>query len=237
MNLLWSCFLCGLSALLVDFIPYSQLFPYWFVPVADTLVGHGALAGIAWTLGTGAWVSTRGGSGSWGAGSSNVAWADAALCARGTTHFLKCAFECVAPRGPATLGAILYATIIAVAVDIDHFIAARSLRLRDALSLTARPFGHAIGAPFVGVAFTALAARVGIIPTWAPILVALSWLSHLTHDAVKRGFLLTPFFSGSTPLLPYLAYVAALAITPALVASALTALAPPLRAPPAPFTA
>lgn len=228
--------MCGLSAGIVDFIPYSQLFPFWFVPVADTLVGHGALAGIAWTLGTGAWASARGSS-SWGVGSSHVAWADAAFCSRGTTNFLKCAFELVTPRGPATLGAILYATTIAIAVDIDHFLAARSLRLRDALSLTARPFGHAIGAPFLGVALTALAVRIGIVPTWAPVLVALSWLSHLIHDAVKRGFLLTPFFTGSTSLLPYLAYVAALALTPAIIASALTAIAPPLRAPPAPFTA
>lgn len=232
MHLLWSCFLCGLSAICVDLVPLSALLPYWFVPVADTLVGHGALAGVAWSLGAGSWASARG-SGSWGhqTGSTFVS---------GCTNapLVRCALEAVlAPKGPFTVGATAWAVVIAVAVDADHFIAARSLRLRDALSLTSRPFGHSLGALFGAVLLTALAARFNIVPSWSPALVALSYISHLIHDAVKRGFLLAPLPGGSTPLLPYVLYVLALAAAPALLLAALTASSPTLLRPSQPFAA
>jgi hypothetical protein len=226
MKLIIACFLCGLSALGVDLIPLSALLPYWLVPVVDTLLGHGALAGVAWALGSSAWASARGSS----------SWGNAISVTYSNTYVATLA-QHLLPRGPAAPGAAMWAIAVAIAVDADHFIAARSFRLRDALSLPARPFGHALTTPIMVVGAAALAVRFAPnsqLPSWTPVLIALSWLSHLTKDAVKRGFLLGFPFAYSSPLLPYGLYVAALAAAPAIVSYSLSALAPPLRALPGP---
>jgi hypothetical protein len=212
-------------ALLVDALPLAKLFSPALVPVADTLLGHGVLAGLLWALGAALWAA-RGGALWAGA----APWADAAACAGAGGSLLGCLAALAAPRAPATLGAVCWAAALGAALDADHFLAARSLRLRDALSLPARPPGHALAFVAAAVAAAAAAARAGRAPVWAPALLAAAWLPHLARDAVRRGL----WIAGpvATPPVPYAAFIAALAAAPAVVAAALAAAAPASPPPP-----
>ena len=88
-----------------------------------------------------------------------------------------------APLVPrAGRGAILTAVAAAIVIDVDHAIAARSLRVRDTTSLDARPRTHslltALGAGSL------VAATAGPLHGWA----AFGGLaSHLMHDAGDRA--------------------------------------------------
>lgn len=92
----------------------------------------------------------------------------------------------------------MLAFLVACALDADHFIAARSLSLRDATSLGTRPFGHAV--LFVVLASSILAAA----NPPAAIMVAVAWGSHQLRDSTRRGLWLWP--AGSTPPLPVWTY-------------------------------
>jgi hypothetical protein len=97
-----------------------------------------------------------------------------------------------APLVPRAGGSVI-ATAVAAAlvIDVDHAVAARSLRIRDTTSLATRPRSHsfvtALGAGAV------VAATAGPMHGWA----AFSGLvSHLLHDAGDRAAptpLLWPF--------------------------------------------
>jgi len=83
---------------------------------------------------------------------------------------------------PLTLGTprrvLATAIAAALAIDLDHVIAARSARPRDTTALDQRPRSHSlVGAAFVGAL---VAARAGPAHGWAAF-AALG--SHLLHDA------------------------------------------------------
>jgi len=192
------------AAVLVDVFPLHFFVPARLVPVADTLLGHGALAGALWALGARAAGGGGGGVGGGGApGAPGAPWWPPA------------------PGAPLAAAAVALA---AAALDADHFVAARSLRLADALALPRRPFGHAAGFGAAAVAAAALAARAlgpaRGVPAWAPAGVALAWLSHVARDALRRGFALAPL-PFDTPPLPYGVYALLVAAAPAAVAAAL----------------
>lgn len=102
--------------------------------------------------------------------------------------------------------------IIAVALDLDHFIAARSLRFGDAMTLSSRPFGHAVA--FVVLVCLSCYAVPQLRPWW--FVVAVAWGTHHLRDSIRRGLWFWPL--GSTPPIPFEAYIAAMALTPLLVA-------------------
>jgi hypothetical protein len=168
--------------------------------VLDTLVGHGVLL--------------------------SAQWAAALAC---TGALPSRAFD-----SPPTLRALPFSStttllcgLCGVALDADHFFAARSLSLRAALSLPARPFGHSAVFLCGVVALAAAAAGRGFAPAWVPLLVGVAVGSHQMRDATKRGVLLWPAALGApleTPPLPYAVYVVAMTMSPLLLARALAML-------------
>jgi membrane-bound metal-dependent hydrolase YbcI (DUF457 family) len=75
----------------------------------------------------------------------------------------------------------------AVALDLDHFVAARSFRLRDAASLSSRPATHSL-------TFGALAGGLAALPSRQ---VVVAWMTF----AVLASHVVRDAFSGQTPWL------------------------------------
>jgi LexA-binding, inner membrane-associated putative hydrolase len=98
----------------------------------------------------------------------------------------------VAPLAPRT-GRAVFGTVTAVAllIDLDHAVAARSVRVRDTTGLPVRPPSHSL---LVAAAAGALvAAGAGPLHGWA---AGAALVSHLLHDAGDRAAptpLLWPF--------------------------------------------
>lgn len=97
---------------------------------------------------------------------------------------------------------------VACLLDLDHFIAARSVRLHAAMRLSQRPFGHSV--LFVAALCTLLYI-VRPARQWA-LIVAVALGTHQLRDAIRRGLWLWPF--GSTYKLPYWGYLALMGIAP-----------------------
>src|SRR5262249_48833672 len=98
----------------------------------------------------------------------------------------------VAPLVPTTGRRVLLSAVVpALVIDIDHAVAARSVRVRDTISLARRPPTHSL-VTALGTG-AAVAAAAGPAHGWA----ALGGLvSHLLHDAGDRAAptpLLWPF--------------------------------------------
>lgn len=108
------------------------------------------------------------------------------------------------------LGELLCCALASILVDLDHFIAAASLSLTAARSLSSRPFAHAL---LFSLAVAALA-RGLLSPRWAALLTAAHWL-HLLRDALRRGLWLWPL--GDSPPIPLPLYLVLLAATAALL--------------------
>ncbi len=85
----------------------------------------------------------------------------------------------VAPLGRRVIGTAVSA---ALAIDVDHALAARSLRIRDTTALPLRPRSHSFVA--AGAAGALVAAARGPVHGWAAF-AALG--SHLLHDAGDRA--------------------------------------------------
>jgi len=100
---------------------------------------------------------------------------------------------------------------VACLLDLDHFIAARSVRLHAAMRLSQRPFGHSV--LFV-VALCTLLYLARPARQWA-LVVAIALGTHQLRDAIRRGLWLWPF--GSTYKLPYWGYLALMGLAPLLV--------------------
>lgn len=71
-------------------------------------------------------------------------------------------------------------------VDIDHFIQAGSLHLKDAVSLSQRPFLHCSTLPLI-LLLLLLVARVRGMPLRLGLLVFSSIFSHHLRDSTRRG--------------------------------------------------
>lgn len=97
------------------------------------------------------------------------------------------------------------AAAVSCSLDVDHFIAARSLSIKDATSLPSRPFGHAV------LFIPAVAAVVSLLahPVYA-LMIVTSWGSHQLRDGLRRGLWLWP--AGSTPPLSLPLYCAGCAL-------------------------
>nr|CDS34101.1 hypothetical protein HmN_000562940 [Hymenolepis microstoma] len=121
------------------------------------------------------------------------------------------------------------ASLAAIVVDIDHFIAAGSFSVKAARSLPGRPFLHWTGGPvlllvllligdYIGRNFCSLLSyppRPVLVAVWA---IIVAWISHQMRDALRRGLwlwpppnhLLSPPECYSTPPLPLVSYSLAL---------------------------
>ena len=97
-------------------------------------------------------------------------------------------------RRPLALAEIGSAFCVGCGLDIDHFLAGASLSLTTATSLSARPFGHNLTFVFVLALFVGLLClRNRRTAGRIRALVLTSCLSHLSRDAMKRGFNFMPF--------------------------------------------
>ncbi|XP_078577365.1 transmembrane protein 267-like [Branchiostoma floridae x Branchiostoma japonicum] len=107
--------------------------------------------------------------------------------------------------------------LLASLVDADHFIAARSLQLKDALTLPARPPFHATSL-LLSTAFTIWVLLK--IMDWKalhllPWICTVAWLSHHIRDGTRRGLWFPPI--GSTPPIPDWMYIGLIVLLPNVV--------------------
>ncbi|GFG34782.1 hypothetical protein Cfor_12045 [Coptotermes formosanus] len=114
---------------------------------------------------------------------------------------------------------VLFCGLIASAVDLDHFAAARSFRIQDARQLSSRSPMHCTSVTLAVSGLMLLLAHVFQWPslhhfTW--ILVA-AVVGHHLRDATRRGLWLCPF--GSSPPIPYTGYMVGCMLLPHVVPS------------------
>ncbi len=176
--------------------------------------GHGAIAAATWAAAVVV------------AGGGPALEAEVGALARGAVPRSLDAFASAAGR-PTSLAVAALCGVLSCALDADHFLSAHSFAFRDALNLSARPFGHAF--TFVLAAVGAAALLPAVLPTpvsaavpgmpHAWLLLAVAWVTHHLRDATRRGLWLWPL--GSTPPLPAAAHLALLAAAPFAAAWAL----------------
>ncbi|XP_013775206.1 transmembrane protein 267-like [Limulus polyphemus] len=115
------------------------------------------------------------------------------------------------------LAEALLCGLIACVVDLDHFMMAKSFRLKDALNLGSRPPFHCTSVLFLASFFIVIFAIILKI-SWLVklgLLFTVAVLSHHLRDSVRRGLWLWPL--GSTRPLAYWLYCILLVSLPLLV--------------------
>ena len=108
---------------------------------------------------------------------------------------------------------IFSALVIGSMLDLDHFIAAKSFSLFSATHLQNRPFGHNLFFIFILslIIFLFFSKRFSLLFFTATF-------NHLSRDALRRGYTLTPFSPLSTPNISYFIYLSTFATVPFLIA-------------------
>ncbi|XP_028139609.1 transmembrane protein 267 [Diabrotica virgifera virgifera] len=109
---------------------------------------------------------------------------------------------------------VVICSLISSLIDIDHFIEARSINLKNATKLKHRPFLHCSTFP---LAFCILLFLTGhVLDNYAlkrnGLLLFTAFGSHHTRDATRRGYWFYPF--GSTVPLPYIMYIGISCVLP-----------------------
>lgn len=106
--------------------------------------------------------------------------------------------------------------IIACAIDLDHFIAAKSFKLKDALQLKNRPFLHTTTVVFIVVPMLQVwLAQNNCFLRSLPYLFTVGVSSHHLRDGNRHGLWFWPL--GSTPPLPYWIYICCIVALPFIV--------------------
>ncbi|KAK7497776.1 hypothetical protein BaRGS_00010910 [Batillaria attramentaria] len=97
--------------------------------------------------------------------------------------------------------------ILASAIDVDHFLAAKSLQLQDAVNLKHRPPFHSTSLVLMLTStLWCVSSLLPTLPLKKPALLLLTaWLSHHLRDANRRGLWFPPI--GSSPPLPSVVYI------------------------------
>lgn len=115
---------------------------------------------------------------------------------------------------------IVVCGLMSCAVDVDHFLAARSFKLNDALNLSHRPpFHNTLLLALVSTGVHFIAWISGSVQwqrySW---LFVVAWLSHHIRDACRRGLWLGDL--GSVPY-PYWLYIVSVLVLPLTVRTCL----------------
>lgn len=97
--------------------------------------------------------------------------------------------------------------MLACIIDVDHFVQAGSLHLKDALSLQQRPPMHSTSTI---IFITSTMWVISLLLKWPQLkkvamVCFVAWMTHHFRDAYRRGLWLPPL--GSTPPLPYGLYI------------------------------
>ncbi|CAM9339258.1 unnamed protein product [Choristocarpus tenellus] len=107
-------------------------------------------------------------------------------------------------------------------LDLDHFAAAGSFRLSQALGLSARPWGHSTSAKLLIVSVCSVSYAMVLwgltLNTRAAFATISSGASHQLRDSTRRGLWLWPPDGPSTAPVPYLVYILAQGILPLVLA-------------------
>lgn len=101
----------------------------------------------------------------------------------------------------------LLCAIVSSIIDLDHFIEAKSFSLKDAVSISNRPFMHCTSTTLSAIiVILCFAYKLNIfwLYQFGWILIA-AVVSHHVRDSSRRGFWLWPF--GSTPPTQYGLYI------------------------------
>lgn len=112
------------------------------------------------------------------------------------------------PLQKASVQDSLLSGLFGCAVDVDHFLAARSLNIENATSLKTRPFLHCSSVVLASLSAVALLGKLlGLAQVYKVALIALvAVASHHLRDSIRRGLWLWPFGSTS-PLKLYVYYI------------------------------
>ncbi|KAI4492092.1 hypothetical protein M0802_010100 [Mischocyttarus mexicanus] len=102
---------------------------------------------------------------------------------------------------------IVFSFFLSSFIDVDHFLAARSWKLSDVISLNKRPFLHCTTIPILlwfilivnSIIFNSQSLNES---AW---IISTSFLSHHIRDGTRRGLWFCPF--GSTQPIPYYIYI------------------------------
>ncbi|XP_045460253.1 LOW QUALITY PROTEIN: transmembrane protein 267 [Harmonia axyridis] len=109
---------------------------------------------------------------------------------------------------------ILLCAFIAAVIDVDHFISAKSLSLKEATILKGRPFLHSSTVPVVICACFFMCdclLKSAVLKRLSPI-IFIAFSSHHIRDATRRGLWFSPF--GSTIPIPYKLYISLNCVIP-----------------------
>ncbi|KAK3595455.1 hypothetical protein CHS0354_003447 [Potamilus streckersoni] len=119
---------------------------------------------------------------------------------------------------PRKIVACLICSLFSMAVDIDHFFAAKSLKLKAALSLKNRPSFHATSPLLLVVILLWILSlflkKIPCLKTLSLCLI-IAVFSHHIRDASRHGLWLPPF--GETTPLPIWLYITSTLILPLLI--------------------
>ncbi|XP_060525976.1 transmembrane protein 267 [Cylas formicarius] len=112
---------------------------------------------------------------------------------------------------------VLLCAVLSSAIDLDHFVVAKSLLLKDATNLTRRPFLHCSTFPLSASLILLLVSYLLSAPCIKRIslMTLTAFGSHHIRDATRRGFWFYPY--GSTPPIPYMIYVLLTCVWPYFV--------------------
>ncbi|XP_037519896.1 transmembrane protein 267 [Rhipicephalus sanguineus] len=112
------------------------------------------------------------------------------------------------PLRKASLLDSLLSGLFGCAVDVDHFVAARSLKIENATNLKTRPFLHCSSVVLVSLSVVALLGKLlGLSQVYKVALIAfVAVASHHLRDSIRRGLWLWPFGSTS-PLKLHIYYI------------------------------
>ncbi|CAM9693075.1 unnamed protein product [Ectocarpus sp. 12 AP-2014] len=125
---------------------------------------------------------------------------------------------CTARRPSAAAALeVLFAACVGSALDLDHFLAAGSVRLSRATALGGRPWGHCVAALIVAAFAVAALTR----NARAAVCVFSAGATHQLRDSTRRGLWLYPPRGPKTPPVSYPIYLLAQALLPLLVAMCL----------------
>ncbi|CAN0491457.1 unnamed protein product, partial [Scytosiphon promiscuus] len=108
----------------------------------------------------------------------------------------------------------LVAACVGSLLDLDHFLAAGSIRLSQATGLSNRPWCHSVVALFVAALVTSALTH----NKRAAAAVFSAGASHQLRDATRRGLWLYPPRGPKTPPLGYPVYLLAQALLPLVLA-------------------
>ncbi|XP_066147476.1 transmembrane protein 267 [Euwallacea fornicatus] len=112
---------------------------------------------------------------------------------------------------------ILSCTVLSSLIDLDHFLSAKSLSLKDATALNHRPIFHCSTFALIIYVFLTLLSFIceSLVVGWSALIVFTAFATHHIRDAHRRGLWFYPY--GSTAPISYTLYIVITCLLPYIV--------------------